>query len=259
MRASFEQDFQKLGLSDKEAKVYWASLELGPSPVQVISRKAGVNRATTYVMIESLTDRGLIGSVKKGKKTLFVAEHPEQLSRIVDVELNKAHQKKQLLDGLLPKLATILDAASEKPRIEMFEGLDGLRTVHEDLIAHGKKFGSIENIAAVDDARDLVLFDDISKHWEEIAKQKIKVRSIITQSLSLESLPEKVKNFWEERRVSKENFPFHGELVIYGNKVAALAYRGKIVGVIIESQEIAQTVRVLFELAWIGSEKHLIN
>ena len=54
------QELGHLGLSEKEAAVYLASLELGPAPVQDISHKAKVNRATTYVMIESLMGRGLI-------------------------------------------------------------------------------------------------------------------------------------------------------------------------------------------------------
>ena len=49
-----KKELEHLGLSDKEAKVYLAALEMGPSPVQDISHKAHVNRATTYVMIESL-------------------------------------------------------------------------------------------------------------------------------------------------------------------------------------------------------------
>jgi len=80
------RELEKLGLSDKEAAVYLASLELGPSPVQVISRKAEVNRATTYVMIEVLLQKGLMSTFDKGKKTMYTAEKPERLHRIVHHE-----------------------------------------------------------------------------------------------------------------------------------------------------------------------------
>ncbi|OHE33815.1 MAG: hypothetical protein A3J94_16070 [Syntrophus sp. RIFOXYC2_FULL_54_9] len=61
-----KKQLEHLGLSDKESKVYLAALELGPTPVQDISHKAHVNRATTYVMIESLSARGLMSTFQKG-------------------------------------------------------------------------------------------------------------------------------------------------------------------------------------------------
>ena len=65
-----KKELEHLGLSDKEARVYLAALEMGPSPVQDISHKAHVNRATTYVMIESLAARGLMSTFQKGKKRI---------------------------------------------------------------------------------------------------------------------------------------------------------------------------------------------
>ena len=47
----------------------------------------------------------------------------------------------------------------------------------------------------------------------------------------------------------------HGELTVYGNRVAMIALRGKLGGVIIESKEMALMVRSMFELAWLQAEK----
>ena len=44
---TLDKELQKIGLSEKEAKVYLAALELGQASVQNIARKAEVNRATT--------------------------------------------------------------------------------------------------------------------------------------------------------------------------------------------------------------------
>jgi len=49
-----------IGLSNNEAKVYLAMLELGPSPVLDIAAKAAINRPTTYVQIELLKKKGLV-------------------------------------------------------------------------------------------------------------------------------------------------------------------------------------------------------
>ena len=57
-----------IGLSENEAKVYLAMLELGPSPVLEIAAKAGINRPTAYAQIESLKKMGLVSMQTKGKK-----------------------------------------------------------------------------------------------------------------------------------------------------------------------------------------------
>lgn len=72
----YEKELQNLGLSEKEAKVYTTSLELGPDTVQNIAKESGINRATTYVQIGTLKEKGLISEFEKGKKTYFVAESP---------------------------------------------------------------------------------------------------------------------------------------------------------------------------------------
>jgi hypothetical protein len=50
--------------------------------------------------------------------------------------------------------------------------------------------------------------------------------------------------------ITQNHKKFGGDIFIYGNKVAFSTLHGKIITVIIESQEIADTVQALFDLAW---------
>jgi hypothetical protein len=43
---------------------------------------------------------------------------------------------------------------------------------------------------------------------------------------------------------------FHGDIWVYGNRVAFVAFVGKVMAVIIESEPFADTARVLFEAGW---------
>ncbi len=93
------RDLQEIGLNEKDAKVYLASLELGQSVVQDIAKKAGVNRAMTYFVIEALMKMGLMSSFHKGKKQFFVATDPDRFSDILQqeklrVEKNESNLKK---------------------------------------------------------------------------------------------------------------------------------------------------------------------
>ena len=62
---------KQLGLLEKEAKVYLASLELGEATVLELAKKSALNRTTVYVEIEKLGQRGLVSSIEKGKKRYF--------------------------------------------------------------------------------------------------------------------------------------------------------------------------------------------
>lgn len=239
-----------MGLSAKEAKVYLASLTLGASPVQKIAEVAKVNRATTYVMIESLTERGLMGSFEKGKKTLFTARPPEHLMHLLNAEQERVEKKKELFSSILPELQQILAATDKKPRLTLFEGEAGMRETYEELMKGAKKSGKVDDVASLDDAHLLVMASKQGSWREHASKKKIGIRLISTGEGKVE---EGDKRFLKERRVPKEKFPFHGEIVVAGNKIAALSYKGDIYGMVIESEEVAQTLRALYDLAWHGA------
>ena len=126
------KQLQHLGLSDKEASVYMASLELGSDTVQEIAKRAEVKRANTYTVIEKLMSKGLMSSVEKGKKTLYQVEDPKQLLRLVEEQEEDIKKKEQEFKKHLPELETLFDIAEEKPKVRYFEGKEGLIAIRED-------------------------------------------------------------------------------------------------------------------------------
>lgn len=244
---AFARELEKLGLSDKEALVYLASLELGPSPVQVIARKADVNRATTYVMIEALLQKGLMSTFDKGKKTLYTAEKPERLHRIVHHERSVVDEKEAVIKRLLPDLEAISDAAGERPKVSFYEGIEGLEAMRETVFS--SSVDKMEDFISFDDLSHLLPEDHWNKHSKRLGDKKISGRTIYTSETERHP-SSRVQSHWEFRRIPKDAFPMHGELTVFGNKVSMISLKGKLVGVIIESKEMAIMVRTMFELAW---------
>ena len=112
----YEKELQALGLSEKEAKVFLASLELGPDTVQNIAKKSGINRPTAYVQIESLKKKGLMSEVEKGKKVLNTAESPERLSSLLNALEKELDFKKIEIKRILPALQELSLGAGERPK-----------------------------------------------------------------------------------------------------------------------------------------------
>lgn len=247
------RDLQKLGFSEKESLVYLASLELGPSPVQNIARKAEVNRATTYVMIEGLMRHGLMSSFQKGKKTMYTAEPPERLHRIVHHERDRVNEKEEVVKRILPDLESLSSASGERPKVFYYEGDEGLEAMRETIFASKAK--EMEDFISLDDLWHLLPGEQWDRHKKKLREKKVKGRMIYTVS-SEYSPPKEAKGLWEYRKLPKEKFPMHGELTVYGNKIAMVALKGKLIGVIIESKEMAIMVRSMFELAWSQAEKY---
>lgn len=238
---------KNLGLSENEAKVYMAMLELGPATVLEISAKAGVNRPTTYVQIESLKKMGLVSTQIKGKKQIFIAESPEQLEFLIDRQKNELEQKKEELQKFLPELTNLFNISDSKPQVRFFEGKEGLIKMHSELLK--SKTDEVVSFASTDGL--LKLFPNYPQTLSSKRIQK-GIRSRIIYSNSggpvLKSHDESMLR--EAKYVSPDRFPFKSDIAIYGDNISVSALEGKVVGVLITHKELAESFRALFNLLW---------
>lgn len=253
MRDELAKELEQIGLSENEAKVYLAGLELGPSTAQMIAAKATVSRPTTYIMIESLIKRGLMSSFQKGKKRMFIAENPEVLGKFIDEEINRAQKKKSHLSSLVAALSKEIVSSNQAPKVRVFEDLAGLVQLQEHLIENASHTKTIRTMSAVDDARNFVALRSMAPLWKRISDQNIRVRSIYTTS----GAPQKHDDSnWQNRRLPIDRFPFHGELTIYGNFASSISYNGRISAVLIEDSAIVSLLETMFDLAWEEAKKY---
>ncbi len=234
-----------IGLSDKEARVYLAALELGPSTVQEIARKAAVNRPTAYVQIESLTKRGLMSSVLKGKKHFFHAENPDQLTRLFDKSKKELKEKENDLMKALPQLKELFESAEEKPKVRFFEGKEGLITMQEDFLKTKEK--TIYSFFSMDDVNNVFSKEEIMAYRGRREKKGIYAKGIYTRS---EGPLASTFTLMDLKYVPVNNFPMKSDVTLYGSKLAIASLKGKLIGVIIENEEIAETFKSIFFLAW---------
>lgn len=247
------EQLQKLGLSEKEASVYLASLELGAGTAQELAQKTGLRRPTVYFTIEQLKKRGLMSSFEKGKKTFFASESPENLAVFLGTQEKKIEEARSVLHTLLPELALMFDVTGERPRVRFFEGKEGLKAMQEDFLRTKEK--NLVSMYSFSDYHNIFTPEERRAYREKRAKKNIFARGIYTRiegPLKTGELPPASELRW----VPGGKFPFTSDITIYEHKVAAASLKGRNVGVIIESQEIANTLRAVFELAWNAAEEY---
>lgn len=250
-----EIELKKLGLSDKEAKVYLALLELGEMPVQKISQKSKVNRATTYVVLGSLMKKGLVSEIvslrdipRRGKKTskiLYSAQDPEFLFNLFKFQEREIKEKEAEFKKVLPELKAIFNLAPQKPKVRFFEGKEGLLAIQEDILK--EKNAEINEFYSSDDIKKIFTKEELQKLREKREAQKIKARAFYTFSGG----PIEPKSVLSELKyMSQEKYPLHVDIVIYNDKIGLISLKEPFMGVIVENKELSDAMRSIFKMLW---------
>lgn len=235
-----------LGLAPKEADTYLAMLELGPASVQDIAKKAGINRTTTYVMLEGLKKHGLVSTFEKGKKTLFAAENPEQLVEILTRQESVIQSKKSKLEQTLPRLLAIFNTTEDKPRVRFLEGEEPVREIIQ-------KLGNVESEVWEMFAVDEHLLEAIKKfqtnEFRSSLPRRLKTRALVTIKPGFE-LPYFDTKRADIRVLDWGMHQFTGDLAIHDDHAYLFVYRGRFAAIAIQSKEIVEILRAMFEMAW---------
>jgi sugar-specific transcriptional regulator TrmB len=248
----YEQSLKNLELSEKEAVVYLASLELGLTTIQEIAGQSQISRSTTYEVIESLMKKGLMSSLTKGKKKYFSAEAPERLMTLVDIKERELEKRKKELKDILPELNELARFTRERPKIKFYEGKQGIRRIQEDIL-RTKHLGTIEEFVPLDYAYQL--FPDHPRDHRHGMARKIDIpERMIYTSKKGRILPQK-RGSIEYLFIPLEKFPFHTEITLYADKVALVSFGRKLTGVVLESEDVANSLRCMFNLIWKALKK----
>lgn len=238
---------KSLGFTDSEAKIYLLSLELGPSSVQDIAKKAKVSRVTTYAAIEALKKDGLMSSVEKGKKTMYAAETPDRLVSFVHNRMKQMENTLREVEQTINELKLV--QRGDKPVVKLFEGKEGLRAIQDDILKTGPD--EILEMSNHDALLSAFTSEELSPYSKELDRKKIR-----TQSIVLFSEPQKGRMHANIHPLLSKDFSFFGNVTIYDSKVALTTFQGNNISVLIESDVLAQTMREMFRLASEGAKHH---
>lgn len=238
------KSLQKLGLNSKEQEIYFAILQLEKATANQIARKAGIKRPTTYDILYRLQSQGFIYETEENNKRYFVANAPEKLVDIIE------NQKREL-ERDLPMLSSIFNTNPKKAKVAYFEGYEGITQLYEDTLLSCKK--SDEILAYVTNETVEYLEDYSINYVQRRIAKGIKLRGIYQDRPELKKYLRQDK---EQLRVSKiiseKTFPIKNEINIYANKMIIITYAPEPYGILIESKEVVNTQRSIFEMAWKG-------
>lgn len=228
-----------LGLTDKEAKVYLSCTELGTAVVSDIAHKAGINRVTAYDILEKLKQRGMVSYYTKKKIKYFSSIAPENL-------LEEFEKRTSDLRGVLPKFKTLTGEINH-PRVRYFEGLEGIKAIYADTLSSKTEILNYSNSYEIRKQWPTYDQDYVAKR----AEKQIYLRGISPKDKAGETVQSHDKEFHREMRlIPSDKFDFTNEINIYDDKVAIISFKDELIGMIIESIEITNSQRAIFDMCW---------
>jgi sugar-specific transcriptional regulator TrmB len=152
-----EKILSDLGLSKNESKVYLALLRYGRMQLRDITKTTGLYRQNALESLTRLQDKGLVAIAYEGKRKAYSAVSPTRLRVLLE-------EKEKRLETLLPQLLSIR-AVTEKPKIDILSGKEGLKTILNDEIAVGKTMHTLQSAQTVEALAGDYLSISREKRW----------------------------------------------------------------------------------------------
>lgn len=239
------EPLKNLGLSEKEAKIYLALLQLGPSTPYQIAKKAELKRPTAYVIAEELVEKGLIVHVPGESPKKYIARTPDSFFEEAESRLQKAK-------SVLPELRSFQKGTAEKPSIMYYEGAEGVRQAYDykKKELHGKEivgfFASGEDLTP---EMNRILLD-----WNEYReKHGTKARGLTVDHSTLAPYAkylEPGKGSIQAKFMPSELYSAKVSIESCNKQFVRICLMESAQTLIIESPKLAVAISEAFELLW---------
>lgn len=242
MNHNLIEDLKLVGLEEKEAAIYLACLELGPSSVWDIARKSAIKRPTCYVLLDNLTAKGIAQKVMDQKKTIYSVQSPKEL-------LNTFERRKALFAEKISQFQALASKSLEKPKIRLYEGVEGVEQAYELTLDQPEK----SEILIYGTAAVLTKYGKfLEKYLARRANRGIRARVILSDSPDNRAVTERDKDELRETRfLPADKFDQQTEVNILPDAIIYIAHsETEPFATVIESSRLAKEEKNRFDLLW---------
>lgn len=230
---------RRAGLSEAQAKTYLALVQHGElSPAQ-IAEFTGETRTNTYALLEKLEK---INLVKRGdgKKKVFLAAHPSVLETLAEKKRRAAEKNEEMLKASMNSLLDVFYAHSEQPEVKTFIGYSGIKDIYRDVLQTG------ETVYLLRTEKDSELTNFIVSYRREMGKKGVKTIALApdtpeARQNSSDGTDEKV--LFDRITMPRDAYTAPVTIMVYGRKVALVAYGEEEMSTIIISKALAESIR----------------
>lgn len=246
MLREYKEKLINIGLTEKQASVYIAILQNGSSTADQAAKESKLKRPTAYVQIEELINLGFLSSFKKGKKTFFAAESPQNIERLLEKKKEEVGQRIIEAKSFLPDLMRVFTGDDVRPEVRIFEGKEGLISMRNSILEEKPEY--LKAVAVYNKMLEVFSAEELKSFSEKRAK--LGIGSSTIYSLDKSYADAKITENQKMKRVPTDKLPFSCDVYIYNNTVSFASIGDTITGVTVRNANIASTIERLFDYAW---------
>jgi sugar-specific transcriptional regulator TrmB len=119
------EELEKIGLTNGEARIYYALSQLGASSVGPISDLSRVHRSIIYQVLEKLIKKGLVTFVIENDTKKYQASPPNALLQYLESEKDQIEIKKKNIMEIFPNIIS-LQAKGKRSAAILYSGFQGI-------------------------------------------------------------------------------------------------------------------------------------
>lgn len=235
-----------LGIAQKDYEIFTLLNELGALPASTVATRLHINRTTAFSALKRLIEKGLVFEVPSSPATLFAAIEPQQIIDKAERDIARQTRELSVLSLFAKELIRKRGRGAAIPQLSFYEGEEGIISLFEKTLSLGKEqcaFLTLEKIPAK------ILKYLTHDYITQKKKKQVFSRVLVPQSARAKKYAALDESGNRETRFVPKDSPFETEILISGNTIVLFDFRGPI-GVCIESEALANTLKTVFELVW---------
>lgn len=253
-----QEIFEALGFREEEVKSYLTLLDTGPVSAGNLARRLGAPRPTVYGHLERLVRAGLATEGMRRGVKVFAPEPAEKLRFLYARRIEEMRAREKALDALIPELDRRAGLNLLRPRMQFFEGREGIEAALEDVLTTMPPGSMTLAFWPIRASMDVTSAEFFRWHNVERIRRDIHIKGIWprTQGVDIKRFPfmGHGQGFKRELRYAPEEVEFTMGYWVYGSKTTFISSRAKSFGFTIESAELSALMSTQHQMIWKISE-----
>jgi len=242
------EELLAVGLTKSQANAYIALLKEGPNTPAALAKRIGETRTNTYAILDKLVKLKL-ATINQSSKKIYKATSPLNLSELLKQRRTKILDQETMVESIMPRLMSMY-LANQEPGVRFFRGKEDLKKIYKEQLDSKRQIYFFKSYADL----EYFGFDYLNKIRLETAKYGVKRYGITPDMRANPSKKaDKLSNL-DRTWVNLKDYSSKVEWTIFGDKVSAVSFGKEGVGIIIDSPQIAESMRQIFELAKAGAK-----
>lgn len=236
---------QSIGLTKSQANTYLVLIQKGELAPPQLAKLNGETRSNTYMILQKLEELGLVEKQKKAKKIIYCPQNPIALEHLAEEKRSNAAKVENQLKQAMPQVLSYFYSFTEKPGIRLLQGAEGLKEIYKDTLRTRQDIYFMRTPSEVKHLG--------SNYFVQYRKKRAALG--ITAYAFTENTPSARRHALDDQTnkivrtmIEPGDYNAPVEVTIYGDKVAYLSYGEEIMGVIVQSASIAESMRQIFRM-----------